>query len=162
MYSSGQFRRAIVHLHYFLLRRRSAQSQSNQPSTLCVQWQRACSDSFVAPVARRQRMIAHRTASSGLAFPRRVAGKFALALLFLLFAASSSRSQNSPAASPPAQRSFPLTDTAALSIAGGKAQSVEISRSQSSLPNHAGRERHLRLRQRLFHPGRRHRSRCRC
>lgn len=125
MYSSGQFRRAIVHLHYFLLRRRSAQSQSNQPSTLCVQWQRACSDSFVAPVARRQKMIAHRTAWSGLAFPRRVAGKFALALLFLLFAASSSRSQNSPAASPPAQRSFPLTDTAALSIADGKAQSVE-------------------------------------
>jgi hypothetical protein len=42
-----------------------------------------------------------------------------------LFAPSPCRSQNSPGTAPPAQQNFPLTDTAALSVAGGKAESVE-------------------------------------
>lgn len=74
-------------------------------------------------------MIAHRTALTGRAFHRAfhrwVAGKFALALLFLLFAPAPSRCQNSPGVAPPAQQSFPLTDTAALSVAGGKGETVE-------------------------------------
>lgn len=70
-------------------------------------------------------MKAHRTERTDPGFPRRVAGKFAFALLFLLFAPSSSRSQNSPGAGQLAQRSFSLTDTDALSVAGGNAQSVE-------------------------------------
>jgi hypothetical protein len=70
-------------------------------------------------------MKARRTALSGSAFRLQFAVNFGLALLFLLFAPSSSRSQNSPGAAPPAQQSFPLNDTAALSVAGGKAESVE-------------------------------------
>ena len=70
-------------------------------------------------------MIPHRTALTGPAYRVWAANKFALALLFFLFAPSPSRSQNSAGAAPPAQQSFPLTDTAALSVAGGKGQSVE-------------------------------------
>jgi hypothetical protein len=69
-------------------------------------------------------MKAYRTALSGPAFCHCVA-RLALALLFLLFATPLSRSQNSPTAAPPAKQSFPLTDTAGLSVAGGKAESVE-------------------------------------
>jgi hypothetical protein len=62
---------------------------------------------------------------SGYAFHHRVAGKYGLALLFLLVAPPISDSQSSPGAAPPAPQSFPLTDTATLSVAGGKAASVE-------------------------------------
>lgn len=70
-------------------------------------------------------MKAHRTALSGPAFRRWLASKFALAVLLLLFAPSPSRSQDSPGAAPPSQQSFPLDDAATLSLAGGKAESVE-------------------------------------
>jgi len=70
-------------------------------------------------------MKACRTAWSGPALRRMCGGTFALALLFVLLAASSSRSQNSPGAGPPAQQNFPLTDATALSVAGGKAEAVE-------------------------------------
>ena len=68
-------------------------------------------------------MEARRTALSGPAFRRWVVANFGL--LFLLFAPSPGRSQNSPGAALPAPQSFPLTDTSALSVAGGKAESVE-------------------------------------
>ena len=48
-----------------------------------------------------------------------------LTFLFLLFAPYQSRSQNSSGATPLAQQSFALADTAALSVAGGKVESVE-------------------------------------
>jgi hypothetical protein len=70
-------------------------------------------------------MKVHRTAWSGPALRRWVAGKLALALPLLLFAPATSRSQNSPGAAPPVEQTFALTDTAALSVTGGKAESVE-------------------------------------
>jgi hypothetical protein len=70
-------------------------------------------------------MIAHRTVSTSPAFRCWIAGKFALAVLFLPFAPSPSRCQNSPGPASPAQQSLPLTDVAALSVTGGKAESVE-------------------------------------
>lgn len=70
-------------------------------------------------------MKTHGTAWSGPAFRRPTAGKFVLALPFLLFALSPGHSQMAPGNATPAQQSFPLTDTAALSVAGGKAESVE-------------------------------------
>lgn len=48
-----------------------------------------------------------------------------LALLLLLFAPPLSHSQNSHNAAQPASQNFSLTDTAALSVSGGKAESVE-------------------------------------
>jgi hypothetical protein len=63
----------------------------------------------------------------GTAFSRRLESKFTLALplLFFLFAAFPCRSQNSSSAAPPAQQNFTLADAAALSVVGGKAESVE-------------------------------------
>lgn len=48
-----------------------------------------------------------------------------LACLLLLFAPCLSQSQNSPSAAQPAPQNFPLSDAAALSVVGGKAESVE-------------------------------------
>ncbi len=70
-------------------------------------------------------MKAHRTGCAGPAFRHCDASKFALAVLFLLLAPFSGRPQKAPGAASPAQQSFPLIDTAALSVAGGKAESVE-------------------------------------
>jgi hypothetical protein len=67
----------------------------------------------------------HRRAFSSTAFPRALPGMFALALVVFLFAASLGRSQNSPAAALPAPQSFSLADTSALSVTGGKAESLE-------------------------------------
>jgi hypothetical protein len=68
---------------------------------------------------------AHRTALSSVAFRCLIAGKFALPLSLLLFAPSPSNSQKSSRVPPPPPQSFPLTNTAALSVVGGKAESVE-------------------------------------
>jgi hypothetical protein len=70
-------------------------------------------------------MKAHLTGMSGQVFRRRAAGKFALALLFLLFAASPGHPQNSSGVALPAQQNFALIDTSALSVTGGKAEPVE-------------------------------------
>jgi hypothetical protein len=68
---------------------------------------------------------APRRAWSGRAFRRWASGRFAVSLLLFLSTPSPGRSQNAPVAGPPAQQSFALTDTAALAVAGGKAESVE-------------------------------------
>jgi hypothetical protein len=70
-------------------------------------------------------MNARRKVLSVSASRRRGPARFTLALLFFLFAPTYSLSRNSPGASPSAQQSFPLTDTTALSVAGGKAEAVE-------------------------------------
>lgn len=72
-------------------------------------------------------MKAHRSVSFGTTFSRQLESKFALGLplLFLLCAGCPSRSQNFSGAASPAQHSFALADTAALSVASGKAESVE-------------------------------------
>jgi len=70
-------------------------------------------------------MKARSTALPGPGFRRRVAGNVALALLVLLFAPAPGRSQNSPGAAPSAPQSYPLVDTTALSVSGGKAEPVE-------------------------------------
>lgn len=73
----------------------------------------------------RRKMKAHRTADSDHSFDRRVAGNLSLSLLLLLLAACPGKSQSAPAAATAAPRDFPLTDAAALSVAGGKAESAE-------------------------------------
>jgi hypothetical protein len=71
-------------------------------------------------------MRIHSRVFFGIAKPRQPESSFALTLgLLLLFAACPSHSQNSASAAPPAQQSFALDDTAALSVTGGKAESVE-------------------------------------
>ncbi len=72
-------------------------------------------------------MKAHRRVFFDTAFSRLFGSRIPLALplLFLLIAARPSRSQHSSSTAPPAHQSFALTDTAALSVAGGKADSVE-------------------------------------
>ena len=72
-------------------------------------------------------MKTHRRVFFGIAFSRQFESGFALALplLLLLYAACPSRSQNSSSSAPPALQNFALADTAALSVAGGKAESVE-------------------------------------
>jgi hypothetical protein len=67
---------------------------------------------------------ARRTALSGPGF-RSLAANFGVGLLFLLFAPPPGHSQNSPGTAASAQQSFPLNDTAGLSVVGGKAESVE-------------------------------------
>lgn len=71
-------------------------------------------------------MSAHQTAFSDPPTHHRFAGRFALALLFPLIVSAHALSQNPPGtAAPPAQQTFPLLDTAALSVTGGNAESVE-------------------------------------
>ncbi|MDE1178593.1 MAG: hypothetical protein PW789_18620 [Edaphobacter sp.] len=75
----------------------------------------------------RGKMKIHRVVFFGSAFSCQLESRFALtlALLFLLLAARPCRSQNSSGVAPPAQQNFALTDTAALSVVGGKAEPVE-------------------------------------
>lgn len=70
-------------------------------------------------------MEAHRTTSSGPALCRRIASKSAPAILFLI-ALSAIYSQTTHGAAPSTPQIFPLADTTALSLVGGKGDSVEF------------------------------------
>jgi hypothetical protein len=70
-------------------------------------------------------MKVHPWTTPGRAFWHWVAAYPGLALLFVLVSASPLVSQNSPGAAPLAPQSFSLTDASALSVSGGKAESVE-------------------------------------